>query len=84
MNTAPFDPLPVSECAYTLPPCRCAISLHTHNPSPVPTSFLVVKNGSKIRFKFSGAIPGPSSSILSRIDSPSAVLPALLGFLTFR
>ena len=71
---APFAPfsLPFLDCTCTLPPCRSAISLQTHSPSPVPTSFLVVKKGSKIRFRFSGAIPGPSSSIFSRIESPSA------------
>src|SRR5271154_6420251 len=69
VKMAPFVPPAFFDSTCTLPPCRCAISLHTHNPRPVPTSFLVVKNGSKIRLMFSGAIPGPSSSTFSRIES---------------
>lgn len=48
------------------PPCRSTISLVAQSPSPVPTSSLVVKNGSKTRSKCSGATPSPSSATTSK------------------
>jgi hypothetical protein len=42
VKMAPLAPFAFLDSTCTLPPCRSAISLHTHNPSPVPTSFLVV------------------------------------------
>src|SRR4051812_35460058 len=47
-NAAPPPLFPLHEPTRMLPPCRSMISRVTHSPSPVPTSFLVVKNGSKI------------------------------------
>src|SRR5580704_829312 len=65
-NEAPgADPLPSGALTVMVPPCLSMISLLTHRPRPVPMSFLVVENGSKIRERCSGATPGPSSSITS-------------------
>ena len=44
----------------------------TSRPSPVPCpTGLVVKNGSKIRLRTSGAMPGPVSSISTTAQSSS-------------
>ncbi len=49
------------------PPAFLTISFETHSPSPVPTSFFEVKNGSKIIGMMSTGIPDPSSAIVTRI-----------------
>ena len=47
-----------------VPPCALTMPWLTESPSPVPlpTSF-EVKNGSKMRFRFSSGIPQPVSMI---------------------
>src|SRR5690348_1257547 len=48
-----------------VPPCFSTICRGTQSPSPVPSSALVVKKGSKIRARFSAGIPGPLSKTRS-------------------
>ncbi len=62
VNAAPRPPS-LRGCRWMLLPCRSKISFVTHNPSPVPTSFLAAKKGSKIRSAAFAAMPGPLSSI---------------------
>src|SRR5579872_6329401 len=58
------------------PEYRSTISLQIHNPSPVPTSFLVVKNGSKIRARTWLGMPDPESGSFRR--TPLLTEPFLL------
>src|SRR5438045_9645107 len=64
--------LPDSGLLFTRiePWCLSTMPLHSHKPSPVPTSFLVVKNGSKISDRTAFGIPGPESPTLSRTPEP--------------
>src|SRR5215471_17104027 len=48
------------------PLCLSTMPLHSHKPSPVPTSFFVVKNGSKSSERTARGMPGPESAIVSR------------------
>jgi hypothetical protein len=57
VNTAPP---PGALAARKSPPCATAICCAIHNPSPLPSGF-VVKYGSKISPKFSAGMPGPVS-----------------------
>src|SRR5208283_2457282 len=59
VNTAPP---PGAEDTSMLPPCSRSTVLQMLSPRPVPRpGRLVVKKGSKMCARFSGAIPGPSS-----------------------
>ena len=50
------------------PPCALTISLAMESPNPVPcVPFFVVKNGCRILCLIASGIPGPLSSISTRI-----------------
>ena len=70
------DPFPSPLTTSIVPPCWRTIPTLTAKPSPVPfTSDLVVKNGSKIRSRCSGAIPGPVSAKATVTSSAEALRP---------
>src|SRR5262249_28468949 len=48
LKQVPLRPVSVLERNSIRPPCFSTICFVTQRPSPVPTSLLVVKNGSKI------------------------------------
>ena len=48
------------------PWCLFTMLVQTQRPRPVPTSFLVVKNGSKIFGRTDGGMPGPESATAMR------------------
>ena len=50
-----------------VPPCFSMICWLTHNPRPVPTAPLVLKNGSNIRRRMLSGTPLPLSAIVTRI-----------------
>src|SRR6476661_4281206 len=58
-----------------VPSCLRKIFELTQSPNPVPTSRLVVKNGSKSFLLTSGAIPGPLSQTVRR--TPALLRPLL-------
>ena len=69
-NAVPLFPAPVRLRILMVPPCRAMIALVKARPSPVPSSFFVVKYGWKtLSFKDS-AIPQPLSAT-SRLAFPN-------------
>jgi hypothetical protein len=62
--TRNVDPLPTRLSTEISPPSDVTIAwaMESPRPDPCPTS-LVVKNGSKIRLRVSGGMPGPVSRI---------------------
>src|SRR5882672_10506980 len=66
-------PAPTALSQVSWPPCSWAISCAMARPRPVPRS-LVVKNGSKIRCRRAGSMPGPvSRTSMSTAPSPPRV-----------
>src|SRR5215831_9110352 len=65
LNVAP-PPGPLS--AWSLAPWACATPAEIASPRPDPRCF-VVKNGSKMRSRSSGAMPGPVSATVTVISS---------------
>ena len=57
VKQVPESRLAVVGSKFKLPPCRAMISALSVSPSPVPLRPLVVKNGSRILFRFSAGIP---------------------------
>jgi hypothetical protein len=65
-NAVPWPHWPVLLFIRMLPRCFSRMPRVIHNPRPVPTSVLVVKNGWKIFFLCLGSIPLPVSRMVMR------------------
>ena len=61
VKTVPLAAGPRLLLTRMLPPCLVTMSWVIHRPSPLPTSCLVVKKGSKILGSASGEMPEPLS-----------------------
>src|SRR5438552_3300034 len=65
-------PLPGTVLTAKFPPWRCTILCEMDKPRPVPSpTAFVVKKGSKILFRFLGAMPEPVSLMIATTFCPS-------------
>src|SRR6185437_12100870 len=68
-KAVPWLSCPVLLFTWIVPRCFSKIPRVIHNPRPVPTSFLVVKNGWKMFLLCFGSIPLPVSKMVIRTPS---------------
>ena len=77
-NTVQLFPMVVLLLTRIDPLCLFTMLVQTQRPSPVPTSCLVVKNGSKSRDRTDGGMPDPESAIVMRVPGKSCPLNGLV------